>query len=99
MLAYFKENIYVTFLLSVVEKRKYLLNNNVSKNTFIYAHLLQSLCRPTWISLYLQFASVHTPFHLFCTKKREKERERGIFLALIYVAPINTSTMIYFDFV
>lgn len=69
--------------------------NNVSKNTFIYAHLLQSLYRPTWISLYLQFASVHTPFHLFCTQKKK----RGIFLALTYMTPINTSIKLYFNLI
>lgn len=78
------------------EKIQYLLYNNVSKNTFTYVHLLQSLYRPTWISLYLQFASVHTPFHLFCTQKKKK---RGIFLALTYVTSINTSVMIYFNLV
>lgn len=74
MLAYFKENTSIIFMLLNSEKIKYLLNNNVSKNTFIYVDLLQSLYRPTWISLYLQFASVHTPFHLFCTQRKEIER-------------------------
>lgn len=75
MLAYFKENISIIFMLLNSEKIKYLLNNNVSKNTFIYVDLLQSLYRPTWISLYLQFASVHTPFHLFCTQRKKIERK------------------------
>lgn len=92
MLANFKENILIISMLLNSREIEYLLSNNVSKITFIYVHLLQSLYRPTWISLYLQFASVHTPFHLFCTHKKKK-RERKIYLALTYITPINISIM------
>lgn len=93
MLAYFKDNIWIIFMLLNSRKIKYLWNNNVSKITFVYVHLLQSLYRPTWISLYLQFASVHTPSHLFCTHIKKKKRERKIYLTLTYITPINISIM------